>query len=181
MSAARFTAQKRLLAIAKSSKVQYINHTVSTDTIYNGIIPCPQISYNQIIFTENPKCGCPGKPPRFNLDGGYPARINTVFYSGGTPTTSGPVYSGGGPGTSATNKLNGGTSLVLGPTYQNYNGGSAGSFGNGVYSGGAPLTTAGLLYSGGLPGTSTSTILSGGTTTPSIRPSINRILDGGGV
>jgi len=92
MSASAYTNKKRVTTIAKSSKVQYYNHSVSVDSLRNSVIDCiPDL--NQIIYIPNPPCYCPPPPIIViiaRIDGGsvesqYPA------LDGGNPSSSGRV------------------------------------------------------------------------------------------
>lgn len=88
MSASAYINQRRVLTLAKGSKVQYTNHKVSVDLI-NGVIPCiPNL--NQLTYIPNPPCGCPA-PIRITLiDGGFPGDGYPVL-DGGFPGSSGRV------------------------------------------------------------------------------------------
>lgn len=151
MSAARYTAQKRLSTIAQGSKVQYANHRVSVDTISNGLARC-NFSYKKLTYLAPPKCPC--IPPKIKLpilDGGDPF-IDFLNISGGSPTTYSLVYYGGSPAGAGTTKVNGGspgtinTSKLLG----------------GTPSGGITLTPM-TMYYGGSPSTNSTTVLFGGS------------------
>ena len=86
MSASAYINQRRVLAIAKGSKVQYTNHKVSLNLV-NGVIPCiPDL--NQLTYIPNPPCGCP--PPITLIDGGFPGDGYPVL-DGGFPGSSGRV------------------------------------------------------------------------------------------
>ncbi len=78
----------RSRVIAKSTKVQYTNHIVSTNNLYNGIIPCPPISTNQIAFSDKELSCCKPTPK---------IQIRYLIYDGGTPYASGSTIYDGGP------------------------------------------------------------------------------------
>lgn len=138
MSAARYTAQKRLSAIAQGSKVQYANHKVSVDTISNGLASC-NFSYKTLTYLAPPKCLCPPPAiPLLILDGGVPNLGSQIFFGGSPGTSSTLSYYGGSPGTSSTSILFGGypgSSLTVTPRLV-YTGGSPNSFGGTILNGG---------------------------------------------
>jgi hypothetical protein len=85
---ARYIASIKSRVIAKSTKVQYTNHIVSTNNLYNGVIPCPAISPNQIAFSDKELSCCKPTPQ---------IQIRYLIYDGGTPYGSGSkFYDGGG-------------------------------------------------------------------------------------
>jgi len=136
MSAARYTAQKRLSAIAQGSKVQYANHKVSVDTISNGLIPCI-ISYRKLTYLGLPKCPCV-RAIYIILDGGIPNLGSQTFFGGSPGSSSTNVYYGGSPGTTSTTIIFGGypgSSLTVTPRLL-YTGGSPNSFGGTILNGG---------------------------------------------
>ena len=49
---ARYIASTKSKVIAKGSKVQYTNFTVSTDTLTNGIISCPRLDFDEITYKK---------------------------------------------------------------------------------------------------------------------------------
>jgi len=87
-SVARYIASLKSKTIAKSTKVQYQNHVVTTNTLTDGIIPCGRISFNQIRYNDKICCGRPAPPVIY--DGGSPDRTSIFILDGGTPTMSGP-------------------------------------------------------------------------------------------
>ena len=152
MSAARYTAQKRLSAIAQGSKVQYANHRVSVDTISNGLARC-NFSYKKLTYLAPPKCPCiPPKIKLLILDGGDPY-IDILNISGGSPMSYSLVYYGGSPTGAGTTKVNGGspgtinTSKLLG----GIPGGGITSTPMTMYYGGSPDTIGGKSIFGGYP------------------------------
>jgi len=122
---ARYIASKRSRVIAKSTKVQYTNHIATTNNLYNGVIPCPAISPNQIAFSDNELSCCISSPQikiRYLIyDGGTPYGSGSIIYDGGgvfrmfdggTPYGSGSIiYNGGGVTGSTGNILDGGNNL----------------------------------------------------------------------
>lgn len=88
MSASAYINQRRVLTLAKASKVQYTNHRVSVDLI-QSVIPCiPDL--NQLTYIPNPPCGCPAPIIITLIDGGFP-RDNYPLLDGGFPGSSGRV------------------------------------------------------------------------------------------
>ena len=85
---ARYIASMRSRVIAKSTKVQYTNHTVTTNNLYNGVIPCPAISPTQIAFSDKELSCCKPTPK---------IQIRYLIYDGGTPYASGSTIYDGGP------------------------------------------------------------------------------------
>jgi len=85
---ARYIASMRSRVIAKSTKVQYTNHIVSTNNLYNGVIPCPSINPNQIAFSDKELSCCKPTPK---------IQIRYLIYDGGTPYASGSTIYDGGP------------------------------------------------------------------------------------
>uniref|UniRef100_A0A6C0LEI0 Uncharacterized protein n=1 Tax=viral metagenome TaxID=1070528 RepID=A0A6C0LEI0_9ZZZZ len=84
---ARYIASIRSKVIAKSTKIQYKNHIVTTNNLYNGIIPCPAINPQQIAFSDKELSCCKPSPQ---------IQIRYLIYDGGTPYASGPkIYDGG--------------------------------------------------------------------------------------
>lgn len=136
MSAARYTAQKRLSAIAQGSKVQYANHRVSTDTISNGLIPC-LMSYRKIFYSGPPKCLCPPPViPRLILDGGLPNIGAGIVFGGNPASNSVTIFFGGSPGSTTTTIIFGGYPNTTVSQRLLYTGGSATSSGGNVLDGG---------------------------------------------
>lgn len=89
MSASGFTNRRRVTTIAKSTKVQYYNHSVSVDSISNGVLPCtPDLT--QIIYTPNPICTCITPIAITTFDGGSPGDQYPVL-DGGNPETNGRI------------------------------------------------------------------------------------------
>jgi hypothetical protein len=86
MSASAYINQRRVLTLAKASKVQYRNHQVSVDLI-QGVIPCIPV-LNQLAYIPNPPCGCPA--PIILIDGGFPGD-NYPALDGGNPGSQGRV------------------------------------------------------------------------------------------
>ena len=86
MSASAYINQRRVLTLAKASKVQYTNHRVSVDLI-QSVIPCIPV-LNQLTYIPNPPCGCP--PPITRIDGGFPGDGYPVL-DGGFPGSSGLI------------------------------------------------------------------------------------------
>ena len=84
---ARYIASMRSRVIAKSTKVQYTNHTVTTNNLYNGVIPCPAISPNQIVFSDNELSCCKSSPQ---------IEIRYLIYDGGSISgNTGNILDGG--------------------------------------------------------------------------------------
>ena len=156
-SIARHIASLKSKVIAKASKVQYQNHKVSTNTLTNGIIPCPRIKYNEIIYNDpNPKC-CKVLPPL----PGY------IIYDGGDPYTSGNhildggilgrIYDGGNPSGSGSINYDGGKL----PFEIIYDGGNITSVPLLIYDGNKGIY---YYYDGGnITGTSPTIIFEGGS------------------
>jgi hypothetical protein len=89
MSASSFTNRRRVTTLAKSSKVQYYNHSVSVDNIFNGVLPCtPDLT--QIVYIPNPRCDCPTTTIITTIDGGSPGDQYPAL-DGGNPSSSGRV------------------------------------------------------------------------------------------
>jgi hypothetical protein len=88
MSASAYINQRRVLTLAKASKVQYRNHQVSVDLI-QGVIPCIPV-LNQITYIPNPPCGCPPPIPITLIDGGFPGD-NYPVLDGGIPGSHGRI------------------------------------------------------------------------------------------
>jgi hypothetical protein len=138
-SIARYIASTRSKVIAKASKVQYTNSTVSTDTLINGVVPCPRISFDEIFYKAKPCCGIQ-KIRSLILDGGDPYASGPKIYDGGQVFSG---YDGGNPSSTNLFTFDGGNSYNSGPKI--YDGGS---FFTG-YDGGNPSSTNLFTFDGG--------------------------------
>jgi hypothetical protein len=187
---ARYIASLKSKVIAKSTKIQYKNHIVTTNNLYNGIIPCAQISPQQIVFSDKELSCCKPIPQ---------IQIRHLIYDGGTPYASGSkIYDGGGVfrifdgGSPYTNYDNiydglfreyvydgGGITGITGNTFDanqpfihNYDGGSVFGSSQNAFDGGTASSGGTAIYNS--INVLSNTILSGSTTI------IRRItLDGG--
>ena len=128
-SIARYIASTRSKVIAKSSKVQYTNSIVSTDTLINGVIPCGRISMDNIFYKDKPICGV--------------RKITNLIYDGGSPSWNGTIkYDVGSP----FSRYDGGTTSSSGNPI--YDGGNSSASGSLVYDGGS-ASSRHLIYDGG--------------------------------
>ena len=181
----------RSRVIAKSTKVQYTNHIVSTNNLYNGIIPCPPISTNQIAFSDKELSCCKPTPK---------IQIRYLIYDGGTPYASGSTIYDGGPvfrifdgGSAYTNNNNvydasfreyiydgGGVTGITGNSFDanqpffiyNYDGGGVTGFSQNAFDGGNASSGGTAIYNS--TNVLSNIIISGSTTI------VRRIiLDGG--
>jgi hypothetical protein len=154
-SMARYIASTRSKVIANASKVQYTKFTVSADTLNNGVVPCPRISFNEIIYKPKPCCTPKNIEKRITFDGGNPYRSGPrtydggrVFsaYDGGNPSSNGLInYEGGNPSSSGRLLYDGG--LIF--SSREYDGGDPLSSGSIPYDGGNPSSMPTLTYNGG--------------------------------
>jgi len=188
---ARYIASMRSRVIAKSTKVQYTNHIVSTNNLYNGVIPCPPISTNQIAFSDKELSCCKPTPK---------IQIRYLIYDGGTPYASGSTIYDGGPvfrifdgGSAYTNNNNvydasfreyiydgGGVTGITGNSFDanqpffiyNYDGGGVTGFSQNAFDGGNASSGGTAIYNS--TNVLSNIIISGSTTI------VRRIiLDGG--
>ena len=107
-SAARYIASIKSKTIAKSTKVQYQNNIVATNTLTNGVIPCSRISFNPISYIDKICCN----------DLSQVKQQQRIIYDGGDPYYRGPRILDGGY---VTDSLDGGAPLNSGP--RTYDGG----------------------------------------------------------
>lgn len=187
---ARYIASIKSRVIAKSTKIQYKNHIVTTNNLYNGIIPCPPINPTQIVFNDKELSCCKPKPQ---------IQIKYLIYDGGTPYASGPkiydggsvfrIFDGGSPYTNYNNIYDGftiehvydggGITGITGNTFDanqpfiyNYDGGGVMSLSQNAFDGGTASSGGSTVYNS--INVLSNTILSG------LSPSVTRItLDGG--
>jgi len=86
---ARYIASLKSKVNAQSTKIQYNNNTVTTNNLYNGVIPCPSINPNQIMYLDKICCITSNSIAVIKLE---------KILDGGTPNESGPmIYDGGIP------------------------------------------------------------------------------------
>ena len=175
MSTSRYIQKVRSLVQAKCTKVQYKNHSVGTDIIFNGIIPCNSISKKQITYIENPKCPCiiPVPKPVCNHN-----ISNYTILNGGTSTSiSSTILNGGNSSKEFICILNG--NIVCENIIPNnkiiLNGGIPKTRSSIILNGGTSKSTSFITFNGGTPITTSSIFLNGGTST-----SISSIIFDGG-
>jgi hypothetical protein len=152
---ARYIASARSKVIAKASKVQYTNFTVSTDTLINGIVPCKRINFDEIVYQPKPCCGPKKIQKTITFDGGNPSSSGRKIYDGGrvfsahdggNPSSTGLIkYDGGNPSSSGRLVYDGG--LIF--SRRQYDGGNPSSSGSIPYDGGNPSSIPTLAYNGG--------------------------------
>ena len=86
---ARYIASLKSKVNAQSTKIQYNNNTVTTNNLYNGVIPCPSINPNQIMYLDKICCITSNTAPLIEtiriLDGGTPIEPGLIIYDGGIP------------------------------------------------------------------------------------------------
>ena len=89
MSASGYTNRRRVITVAKATKVQYKNHQVSVDSLVSGVLPCIS-NLNQLVFVPNRRCG------------GICTHVEHMVENidGGNPSSSYPALDGGFPGSS---------------------------------------------------------------------------------
>lgn len=87
---ARYIASLKSKVNAQSTKIQYNNNTVTTNNLYNGVIPCPSINPSQIMYLDKICCITsntiePIIQVKKILDGGRPSQSGLIIYDGGIP------------------------------------------------------------------------------------------------
>ena len=97
---ARYIASLKSKVNAQSTKIQYNNNTVTTNNLYNGVIPCQSINPNQIMYLDKICCITSNNSvliqARRILDGGTPSESGSIIYDGGIPETYLKVILDGG-------------------------------------------------------------------------------------
>jgi len=88
MSASAYINKRRVTTLAKGTKVQYNNHSVSVDSLINSVIPCI-LTLDQIRYIKKTPCGCPTTVIQI-IDGGSPGSQSHLL-DGGYPLTNGRV------------------------------------------------------------------------------------------
>jgi hypothetical protein len=86
---ARYIASIKSKVNAQSTKIQYNNNTVTTNNLYNGVIPCQSIDPNQIMYLDKICCITSHSNAvieiRKILDGGKASESGLIIYDGGIP------------------------------------------------------------------------------------------------
>jgi hypothetical protein len=136
MSTSRYINKVRSLVQAKSTKVQYKNHSVGTDIIFNGIIPCKSILKRQIIYSLKQKCDCINLQlcdhnisQNTNLNGGTSSQVSNIILNGGNPSQVSECIINGNGTTICDHNLSQNTNL---------NGGTPSQLSNTILNGGSP-------------------------------------------
>jgi hypothetical protein len=97
---ARYIASLKSKVNAQSTKIQYNNNTVTTNNLYNGVIPCPSINPNQIMYLDKICCITSNSnvviQVRRILDGGTSSQPGLIIYDGGIPESYLKVVLDGG-------------------------------------------------------------------------------------